>query len=78
MDVIDLVFNYFYVPYSIMQSVKHNVMQVRILEDIEKKCYLVKFRRLCGDSLCFGRNFQKLVKECGSVLTRTVKVGHEH
>jgi len=44
-------------------------IQVRIFEDKEKKCYLVKFERIGGDTLHFGRVLKQLIKKCGHCLT---------
>eukprot|EP01083_Nonionella_stella_P181773 652216_1 len=48
-------------------------IQIRILEDAEKKCYLVKFGRICGDTLHFGRVLRQLITKCGHCLTGVPK-----
>jgi len=48
-------------------------IQVRIFEDSEKKCYLVKFERIGGDTLHFGRVLKQLIRKCGHCLTGVPK-----
>lgn len=44
-------------------------LQIRILRDVARECFVVKFERLCGDALCFARVRRKLVRMCGHCLT---------
>ena len=44
-------------------------IQVRIFEDTDQQCYLVKFERIGGDTLHFGRVWQQLIKVCGGCLS---------
>eukprot|EP00488_Nonionellina_sp_1-RS-2012_P001129 TRINITY_DN178_c0_g1_i1.p1 TRINITY_DN178_c0_g1~~TRINITY_DN178_c0_g1_i1.p1 ORF type:complete len:154 (-),score=38.56 TRINITY_DN178_c0_g1_i1:252-713(-) len=48
-------------------------IQVRIFEDIQKECYLVKFERIGGDTLHFGRVLKQLITKCGHCLTGVPK-----
>jgi len=48
-------------------------IQVRIFEDVEKKCYLTKFERIGGDTLHFGRVLKQLIRKCGTCLTGVPK-----
>jgi len=48
-------------------------IQVRIFEDEERGCFLVKFERLGGDTLHFGRVLRQLVRKCGHCLTGVPK-----
>jgi serine/threonine protein kinase len=48
-------------------------IQVRIFEDIQKKCFLVKFERIGGDTLHFGRVLKQLIRKCGHCLTGVPK-----
>ena len=45
------------------------VMRVRITRDIARDCYLVKFERMIGDCLYFGRIWQQILTMCGDHLT---------
>jgi len=44
-------------------------VQVRIFEDCVRECFLVKFERIGGDTLHFGRVWQQLVRVCGGCLS---------
>eukprot|EP00484_Ammonia_sp_Unknown_P024796 CAMPEP_0197034770 /NCGR_PEP_ID=MMETSP1384-20130603/12755_1 /TAXON_ID=29189 /ORGANISM="Ammonia sp." /LENGTH=674 /DNA_ID=CAMNT_0042464725 /DNA_START=60 /DNA_END=2084 /DNA_ORIENTATION=- len=44
-------------------------IQVRIFEDVDKACFLVKFERIGGDTLHFGRVLKQLIRKCGQCLT---------
>merc|ERR1712157_463781 len=48
-------------------------IQVRIFQDNEKECYLVKFERIGGDTLHFGRVLKQLIRKCGYCLTGVPK-----
>mmetsp|Transcript_53188 Transcript_53188/g.88170 ORF Transcript_53188/g.88170 Transcript_53188/m.88170 type:complete len:642 (+) Transcript_53188:151-2076(+) len=48
-------------------------IQVRIFEDTQQHCYLVKFERIGGDTLHFGRVLKQLIRKCGQCLTGVPK-----
>ena len=48
-------------------------IQVRIFEDMDKHCFLVKFERIGGDTLHFGRVLRGLIRRCGNCLTGVPK-----
>jgi len=48
-------------------------IQVRIFEDTDKECFLVKFERIGGDTLHFGRVWQQLIRVCGGCLSGVPK-----
>jgi len=52
-------------------------IQVRIFEDTARECFLVKFERLGGDTLHFGRVLRQLVRKCGHCLTGVPKAQFE-
>ena len=52
--------------------------QAGVFEDMENKCYLVKFTRMQGNVLHFGRMLKELMSRCGYFLTGVPNNQFEH